>query len=202
MVEKPARPGASLAPLSAPVSEEAEAVFLRLAAALASRSIALHHRIGEGAMGEVWAGERGDEPVVVKVMRGHVPPDNRDRMRFEGQALQRIRSRNVVRVLDWGIWEDRPYLVLERLEGRDLKAVLADGPVAWREAVGIAIDVLRGLGATHAAKILHRDIKPANIFLTPGARRRRVRSRSRDWPRSRRAREPGARRSRTPPRPR
>ena len=87
------------------------------------------------------------------------------RFERESEALGRIRSPYVVRILDRG--EDGvPFLVLEYLPGGDLRAKLAGGEaLAAPAAMAIATGVLKGLSALHAMQLVHRDLKPANILL-------------------------------------
>ena len=98
-----------------------------------------------------------------------------DRLRLEAQAAASLRHNpHIVQVSDLGCTADgSPYLVMEKLEGRDLRAeVVARGPLPVVEAVAVARQVLAGLAAAHAIGIVHRDIKPANLFLCasgPGA---------------------------------
>ena len=61
-----------------------------------------------------------------------------------------------------------PYLVTELLEGESLRARLAKGALPLREAVGVALQVARGLAAAHDKGIVHRDLKPDNVFVIPG----------------------------------
>jgi serine/threonine-protein kinase len=73
-----------------------------------------------------------------------------------------------VQVLDVNtLAEGDPYMVMEYLEGRDLKRELVKrGPLPVAEAVGYLIQACTGLSTAHGAGIIHRDIKPANIFIT------------------------------------
>lgn len=125
--------------------------------------------IGSGGMGEVFAAEHDEHgSVVVKVMHDHLDKNQGERLRLEGEALARVRSPHVVRILDWGVASGRPFLVMERLEGSGLDTVLEDrGALPVPEAAKIAGDVLRGLAVVHDNKLVHRDVKPANVFACP-----------------------------------
>ncbi len=132
--------------------------------------------LGEGGMGAVYAAKHAlYGSVVVKEMHAHLDQRNRDRFRLEAEALAKVSSPNVVRVVDWGDRDGHPFLVMERLDGVPLQArmekVVRTGTrLSPIEAVDIAIDVLRGLSAVHRQKMVHRDVKPDNIFLVRGER--------------------------------
>jgi serine/threonine-protein kinase len=134
----------------------------------------LLHRIGAGAMGEVYAAKhsRVGRPLVVKIMKSHISASAHDRMRLEGQMLGALQHEGIVEVLDLGTTTDdhRPFLVMERLTGRGLDEVLhQEGTLEVARAVDIAKQTLRTLAHIHAAGVIHRDIKPANLFLVePG----------------------------------
>jgi serine/threonine protein kinase len=90
-----------------------------------------------------------------------------ERMTNEGRLLGSIRHANIVDAIDMGVLADgSPYLVLELLEGRDLRAEQQRlGMLSIPAALDIASQVLRGLSVLHDANIVHRDIKLENIFL-------------------------------------
>ncbi len=127
--------------------------------------------LGSGGMGEVVVAEHTalGRPVVVKLLHRHLGGrrDLADRMRLEGQALGRVSHPNVVAALDLGVTrQGRPYLVMERLRGRTLRAELLErGPLPAAEAVELLAQALDGLAAVHAAGLCHRDLKPENIFV-------------------------------------
>lgn len=131
----------------------------------------LLRRLGGGSMGEIYEAEhvRLGKVVAFKLLRAEVLESPRivQRFRREAAMLARIRSEHVVSVLDCGDLEDgRPYLVLERLQGEDLRTLLSrGGALAPRRAVHLAIDVCRGLRAVHQSGLVHRDLKPANLFV-------------------------------------
>jgi serine/threonine-protein kinase len=128
-------------------------------------------RIGQGGMGEVFAAvHRGlNKPVVVKLLHARMAHDPRfaDRLRVEAQALAAVTSEHVVSVSDLGLTPaGRPYVVMDRLQGRTLRQELdARGALPVLEAIGIVVQILKGLGAAHQLGIIHRDVKPDNVFL-------------------------------------
>jgi serine/threonine-protein kinase len=132
----------------------------------------LTRKLGEGGVGEVFAGEAldGGPAVALKVLRGEYFGDAVVRSRFvdEAQTGARLVHPNIVRVFSCAETEDGlPYMVMELLEGVPLGAYMRDGarlPVA--QAVPILQGVLAGLAVAHAHAVVHRDLKPDNVFLT------------------------------------
>jgi serine/threonine-protein kinase len=88
----------------------------------------------------------------------------------EARAAATLRSEHVARVLDFGrTTSGMPYLVMERLEGASLSAVLKQwGPLPTSEVVDYVLQACESLAEAHALGIVHRDIKPENLFLTQG----------------------------------
>lgn len=94
------------------------------------------------------------------------------RLRYETQALARVRHPAIVDVIDAGEAEDMPYLAMQLLEGRTLSGLIAArGRLESDEAVKVGVDLAEGLAAVHAAGVLHRDVKPANVLITRAPRR-------------------------------
>lgn len=128
-------------------------------------------RLGQGGVGEVFEVEHEllGRKAACKVLHVHnlLRRGLADRMEQEGRMLGSLRHANVVEAIDMGALADgRPYLVLERLEGRDLRSELKRlGVLSVPAALEIATHVLRGLSALHEANIVHRDIKLENLFL-------------------------------------
>ncbi len=122
-------------------------------------------------MGELWIAEHlglGADVVVKCIAPEHLAtPGAAARFAAEAAAAARVHSPYVVRVLDYGLAPDgRPYLVMEKLEGRDLATHLAVEPTLDPAlAARLVIQVARGLAAAHALGIVHRDVKPSNVFL-------------------------------------
>jgi eukaryotic-like serine/threonine-protein kinase len=127
--------------------------------------------LGRGGMSEVFEAEHIAlaKRVVVKVLHKHLSlrADQVSRLKLEGQALAHLSHPNIVSVTDLQITPDgRPYLVMERLDGRTLRGEReARRFLPIEEAVTIARQALAGLGAAHEAGIVHRDVKLDNIFL-------------------------------------
>jgi serine/threonine-protein kinase len=69
-------------------------------------------------------------------------------------------------VVDFGVWEGAPYLVMEYVGGTTLRAVLDEGPMAPQRALLLARQIAAGLAHAHAQGIVHRDVKPANIMIS------------------------------------
>src|SRR6185436_7435892 len=73
---------------------------------------------------------------------------------------------NILAVHDVGTVDGVPYLVTELLEGTTLRALLAERRLPLRQALQIALQIVRGLAAAHEKGIVHRDLKPENVFVT------------------------------------
>ena len=130
-------------------------------------------RIGEGASGVVWEAEHTELGLrlALKILAPEhgTSPAALDRFRREARAVAKLSHPNIVSITDFGRSLDgRAYLAMELLVGETLDAALKRGPLAWREAVRIAGEATRALGAAHDAGLVHRDIKPQNLFLTRG----------------------------------
>lgn len=124
-------------------------------------------------MGEVWraADEELQRAVAVKILRDEVTgTESVGRLRREAAIGARIRHPAITMVHDIGRDDDRLFIVMELLEGRDLSALISESrdglPVA--ESVSLGMQIADGLAAAHGQGIVHRDLKPANVFLHQG----------------------------------
>jgi serine/threonine protein kinase len=131
-------------------------------------------RIAEGAMGVVYRGVRLklDRAVAIKIMHAALPSAMGAKKRFEREAklMARLEHPHIVTILDFGVHDDKPYVVMELVRGRSLHEMLVEqGRFEIPRAVDILRQVLSGLAHAHDHGIIHRDIKPANIMTTPKA---------------------------------
>jgi serine/threonine-protein kinase len=130
--------------------------------------------LGGGGMGAVYRARHVhlDQPVALKLLKANLAAsrDMVERFVREAKAAAAIGNPHIIRVSDFGVSNDgRAFLAMELLDGRDLEELIRqEKTLAPARAVRIALQVLDGLGAAHAAGIVHRDLKPANIFLVPG----------------------------------
>jgi serine/threonine protein kinase len=131
----------------------------------------LDERLGTGGMGTVYRATHLliDRPVAIKVLSPRYVEDEAAQTRFrrEARAAGRLQHTNAVTVTDFGTTSDGlVYLVMELLEGRTLRELLArDAPLDTARAVSIMLQISAAVGAAHDAGIIHRDLKPANIFI-------------------------------------
>jgi serine/threonine protein kinase len=130
--------------------------------------------IAEGAMGSVYRGERLQlgRAVAIKVMHQELPDELASRQRFEREAklMALLEHPNCVSVIDYGLHDEKPYLVMDLVRGTSLIELLDR---ETRLEVGKSCDVIRqvlaGLAHAHELGIVHRDIKPANIMISEKA---------------------------------
>ena len=130
--------------------------------------------LGRGGMGEVFKARdpRLGREVAVKTLSRQAHPDPRSlrRLELEARAAGALNHPNIVAVYDVGSEGGVPFLVTELLEGETLQSRIRAGPLAPREALGLAAQIAAGLAAAHRKDIVHRDLKPANLFLTRDGR--------------------------------
>lgn len=141
---------------------------------LGSRYV-LHEPVGRGGMGQVFRGsvrETGD-PVAVKMLMPELVSDPDIVARFfrERSILLSITHRNVVRVIDLVVEGQTLAIVMELVEGKDLRRELhARRTLPPAQAAAYCRELLDGLIAVHSAGIVHRDVKPENLLIdTSGA---------------------------------
>jgi eukaryotic-like serine/threonine-protein kinase len=131
----------------------------------------LDRRLGEGGMGTVYQATHLliERPVAVKVLHQRFVEDEaaQERFRREARAAGRLRHTNAVTVTDFGRTSDGcVYIVMELLEGRNLRELLAfESPLESGRAVALMAQVAAAVEAAHESGVIHRDLKPANIFI-------------------------------------
>jgi len=130
----------------------------------------IYDKVGSGGIATVYVARdlETNEMVAVKVIHPHVAKDSSTVKRFEREAnlLMSLTDPHLVRVYDYGIEEDRHYLVMEYVGGRTLKAIIQEqGPFAVDHALYIAQQIAEGLSVIHQQGVIHRDIKPQNLIV-------------------------------------
>ncbi len=106
--------------------------------------------------------------VLLKVLHKHLANDTDVRSRFirEARACAALRSEHIVQIFDLTALDEAPAIVMEFVDGKSLKEVIAEGNNRNFEfAKKVAVHVLRGLSIAHDKGIIHRDIKPGNILV-------------------------------------
>jgi serine/threonine-protein kinase len=130
----------------------------------------LESQLGIGGMGSVWRAEHLTlhSAVAVKLMDPTIAATvgGADRFRREAQAAASLRSAHVVQVLDYGVDDGTPFLVMELLQGENLASCLArEHRLSPERTLAIMTQVARAMARAHASNIVHRDLKPDNVFL-------------------------------------
>jgi predicted Ser/Thr protein kinase len=126
-------------------------------------------RLGEGGQGVVFlADSPAGSRAAVKLLPPTTDPQVRSRFLKEVAAAQRVARFCTAQVLDAGIFERRPFIVSEYVNGPSLVEVVEQlGPRSGATLERIAVATLTALGAVHAVGMVHRDFKPANVLLGP-----------------------------------
>jgi serine/threonine-protein kinase len=123
--------------------------------------------IGAGGMGEVYRATDSNlkRSVAIKVLPASVAGDADRLARFqrEAEVLAALNHPNIAAIYGLEKTPDLTALVMELVEGEDLSAVIARGPIALADALPIAKQIADALEAAHEQGIIHRDLKPANI---------------------------------------
>ncbi|MBI3202721.1 MAG: serine/threonine protein kinase [Myxococcales bacterium] len=126
--------------------------------------------LGEGGMGKVYAAEHVmmRKKLAVKILHRELTavPEVVARFEREAMAAANIDHPNVAAATDFGKLADGSvFLVLEFVQGRNLRDEIAKGPMVIERALSIARQIASGLAAAHAMDIVHRDLKPENVML-------------------------------------
>jgi hypothetical protein len=131
--------------------------------------------LGEGGIGKVWLVRKpgADRLFVLKIPKVEALANASDTERAgilasfeeEAKAMAELYHPNVASIIDRGVADDIPFLVLELLVGADLQQYSAAKRLTLLEMRPIVLDACSGLAALHGVQLVHRDIKPANIWL-------------------------------------
>ncbi|WP_413752925.1 protein kinase [Streptomyces sp. R-74717] len=147
------------------------------------RLLAGRYRLGEvlgrGGMGTVWRAvdETLGRTVAVKELRFPSAIDEDEKRRLitrtlrEAKAIARIRNNGAVTVYDVVDEDDRPWIVMELIEGKSLaEAIREDGVLTPKRAAEVGLAILDVLRSAHREGILHRDVKPSNVLIAEDGR--------------------------------
>lgn len=128
----------------------------------------VERELGRGGMGSVYAvnHEGIGKRAALKVIHQLLGPAHADRMLVEARVVNMVAHPNIVDIFDTGTLADgRPYIVMERLEGRSLAQRAKMGKILPSEVLQILRPVAEALIAAHDAGVIHRDLKTDNVFL-------------------------------------
>jgi serine/threonine-protein kinase len=130
----------------------------------------LLRKLGEGGMGSVWSAHDNKlkRDVAIKLVTERVAGSERGLARFqrEAQSVARLRSPYIAQLYDYGVDDGSPYIIMELLEGEDLKALMSrEIRLSMQDTARIVVQVAKALHAAHSKGIVHRDLKPANVFV-------------------------------------
>lgn len=128
--------------------------------------------IGRGGMGQVFRARQIslDRDVAIKILPGNLGEveEFRERFDIEAKAVASLVHENILQMYSKGVTDDGVhYFAMEYVDGEDLGSMLKKGKIFQeKEAVGIVVQICRGLEAAWRKNIIHRDIKPSNIIIT------------------------------------
>ncbi|MEW2073138.1 serine/threonine-protein kinase [Streptomyces sp. NPDC013433] len=160
-------------------AERAETSRQNKSARLLAGRYRLGDVLGRGGMGTVWRAqdETLGRTVAVKELRFPSNIDEEEKRRLitrtlrEAKAIARIRNNSAVTVFDVVEEDDRPWIVMELVEGKSLAEVIReDGLLEPRRAAEVGLAVLDVLRSAHREGILHRDVKPSNVLIAEDGR--------------------------------
>ena len=135
----------------------------------------LRGELGRGAMARVWRAYDANldrevaikEPLYDSRFSSGVMEELGNRFVAEGKAAARLSQHpNIVTVYAADVWDGRPAIVMELIDGVTLSTLLARGALSPQETVAILDQLLDAVGYAHGHGIVHRDIKPDNVFVT------------------------------------
>jgi tRNA A-37 threonylcarbamoyl transferase component Bud32 len=126
-------------------------------------------QLGQGGMATVYKAyhARLDRYVAIKIMHQAFQGDTAFLARFEREAqiVAKLEHPHIVPVYDYNEHEGQPFLVMKFVEGRTLKNLLSERPLALHPILDIMTPIASALTYAHRQGVLHRDIKPSNIIL-------------------------------------
>jgi len=134
------------------------------------RDYSIKKTLGSGNTGIVFLVEKDKQPYAMKILRSDTdnPIEDIKMKRFmrEAKILSQVEHPNIVKIIDFGISDEAPYIIMEFLSGKPLNQLIGKTLFPLSEKVAIIKQIANALKTVHKIGILHRDIKPANIILT------------------------------------
>jgi len=138
----------------------------------------LHYKIleklGEGGMGVVYKANdtKLERTVAIKFLPHHISVNSEERQRFkiEAKAAAALNHPNITTIYAIEEFDKEMFIVMEYIDGNELKDKINSGSISTDEAINIATQIAEGLDAAHKKGIIHRDIKSSNIMITKGGK--------------------------------
>lgn len=135
----------------------------------------LLERFGSGGMANVYRARDQllDRYVAIKLLRDdrERKPDFDEQFRREARAAANLSHPNIVTVHDFGFADGQPFIVMELVEGTDLKSLLRKrGRFSVEQGIPLIVQACAGIGYAHRAGLVHCDVKPHNMLVTPDFR--------------------------------
>jgi serine/threonine-protein kinase len=125
--------------------------------------------IGEGGMAEVFEVQDNelDTRIALKLFNADAESEVLlQRFKRELMLARDLTHRNIVRVYDIGVHQERRFITMEMLKGTDLRDLMDETPLTWGQSLNYLVQACAGLHAAHQRGVVHRDIKPENFFVT------------------------------------
>ena len=127
-------------------------------------------KLGGGGMGVVYKAEdtKLKRVVAIKFLPQHISANKEKRKRFEieAQAAASLNHPNIAHIYAIEDTNDEMFIVMELIDGIELKEKIKTGPINIKEAINISVQIAEGLTAAHKNSVVHRDIKSSNIMIT------------------------------------
>ncbi|MGD8536387.1 MAG: protein kinase [Candidatus Aminicenantes bacterium] len=128
-------------------------------------------QIGKGGMGEVYLAQDTslDRKVAIKFLPEEMQKDAKARVRLvrEAKAAASLDHPFICKIFETGEFEGKAFIVMEYIEGKDLRGKLDEGTLPLRDALQMALEIAEALEEAHEKGIVHRDLKPSNVMITP-----------------------------------
>jgi WD40 repeat protein/serine/threonine protein kinase len=133
-----------------------------------------HYRLleplGSGGEGQVWRAEdlRLKRTVAIKFLNARQVPGEQtnERLRSEAQMAAALSHSNIAAIYELGEADDLPYIVMEWVDGEDLKSIVERGPLDLIAVIDLALQITEALAAAHTRGLIHCDLKSSNIMVT------------------------------------